>query len=543
MSNSCNLILNLQNNNTEYPKYFKNIYDKNRILKKKIFIEWIDLISKKQKSNIFWWSLNHVSKNNYLNNLYHNFVLLESVKKLKNTNKFNTIIIDENIYENVKKIKFRYKKKIIIKSENKKKKFFIKILKFFIYKLCLICSLKLFPKKKSLNKKNIIIDCFISNFDNPEKGFIYNLRMTGFINKEYLFAPTFAYLNYFKRFILAIKLFYKKNLLIKERYLNISDILKAFSIFRFAKNYNHRIKKLSNWNFEELVYSEMKNFDQFESIINSVLNYYFAKNLKKNNFKIKRSINYFENQNLDKGWNLGFNTFYGSKINIGYQAFAHKPEKFNHSPSKEEVLQKLCPKVIYVKGQAFIKIIKENYNKIRCYQGPSFVNFDKKYFNFKKRNNFLFLLTGEPLEDEYLIKQIFFFKENNKKKRFGIKLHPISNISKKIKNKLLRNNIIIYNDIKYSLGISEIVISAGLTTSLIEGLIYNCKLIVLNNSASDIFFFKNLSIPNKSYTLVQNLKFKKIKKLKTLNLIEKKKIIDNYYSVKSEKNVKDLLNI
>ena len=44
----------------------------------------------------------------------------------------------------------------------------------------------------------------------------------------------------------------------------------------------------------------MKNFDQFESIIDSVLNYCFAKNLKKNNFKIKRSINYFENQNLDK---------------------------------------------------------------------------------------------------------------------------------------------------------------------------------------------------------------------------------------------------
>ena len=75
-----------------------------------------------------------------------------------------------------------------------------------------------------------------------QKKFIYNLRMTELVNKEYLFVPTFAYLNYFKRFILAIKLFYKKNILIKERYLNISDILKAFSIFRFANNYNYRIK-------------------------------------------------------------------------------------------------------------------------------------------------------------------------------------------------------------------------------------------------------------------------------------------------------------
>ena len=34
---------------------------------------------------------------------------------------------------------------------------------------------------------------------------------------------------------------------------------------------------------------------------------------------IPRSINWFENQKIDKGWNLGFNTFYPKIYSIGYR--------------------------------------------------------------------------------------------------------------------------------------------------------------------------------------------------------------------------------
>ena len=38
-------------------------------------------------------------------------------------------------------------------------------------------------------------------------------------------------------------------------------------------------------------------------------NYLFFKNLKLKNISLKKTINWFENQSLDKGWNFGVQTF------------------------------------------------------------------------------------------------------------------------------------------------------------------------------------------------------------------------------------------
>ena len=111
MNSAKNLTLNLKDDPSKYPSYFKKVYDNNCLTKKKIYIRWVDDISKKYKSNIYWWSLAHVNKYNYTNKIYHYFVLLESVKHFKNSNKFKTIIIDKAIHENVFRIKFKYKKK------------------------------------------------------------------------------------------------------------------------------------------------------------------------------------------------------------------------------------------------------------------------------------------------------------------------------------------------------------------------------------------------------------------------------------------------
>ena len=105
------LILNLNDHTSNYPKFFKKVYDKNIQTKKKLYIKWIDKISKKNKNDIFWWSLGHVSKNNYLNKIFHYFVILESLYELKNTRKFNHLIINESIKNNIDKIKFKFKKK------------------------------------------------------------------------------------------------------------------------------------------------------------------------------------------------------------------------------------------------------------------------------------------------------------------------------------------------------------------------------------------------------------------------------------------------
>ena len=152
MSNTNNIVLNLQDNPEDFPPYFKKIYDKNCIVKKGKYITWIDKISKNYKSNIYWWSLAHVNKNNYINKTFHYFVLLETVKFFKNSNKFKIIIVDEKLKNNISKINFKSKKKIIFKKKDDKPFYLFQIIKFILFNFLIINLLKLNSKKNSINQ-------------------------------------------------------------------------------------------------------------------------------------------------------------------------------------------------------------------------------------------------------------------------------------------------------------------------------------------------------------------------------------------------------
>ena len=542
MENSCNLILNLTTNASEYPKYFKKIYDKNCISKKKIYIAWIDNISKNYKSDIFWWSLSHVSKYNYLNKIYHYFVLLESINHLRGSRNFETLIVDKIIEFNVKKIKFNHKKKIIIENEKKNVNSLYNIFKFALYQLLTILIFKLIPKKNYANYKMVGIDCFITNFSKPDRGLIEKFKINNILKKNFLFIPTLSYMGYLKRFYLNLKLANKKNYLLKEQYLEVRDLFNALKIIKYANSFNNKIQKIKKWDFKNIILFEMKNFSQYESILSSVLNFSLAKNLKKNKINFLKVINYFENQNIDKGWNLGFNTFYGKNINVGYQAFNYLPESFNISPSKLEVQSGVCPKKIIVKGEGFKKLISENCNNIIFSTGPSFQKFNKKNFNVSKKIDYLFLLTGIPIEDQKIINEMQNFKIMNKNKKIAVKFHPISKISsidivemKKINISILEGNI------AQHLTKSNFVVTTGLTTSLIEALIYNCKLIICSDSIYDKLFFKKLKISQKSYKFIRKFSKKNNFNLLPLNKIQKNYLIKNFFAEKNEKNIKNLI--
>ena len=54
-----------------------------------------------------------------------------------------------------------------------------------------------------------------------------------------------------------------------------------------------------------------------------MLNYKFFYRLSKNRVNVSKSFNWFENQIIDKGWNLGFRNFFPNqeKNSYGYQDF------------------------------------------------------------------------------------------------------------------------------------------------------------------------------------------------------------------------------
>ena len=98
------------------------------------------------------------------------------------------------------------KKKVIIFDTKTPKIKYFQILKFFLYNFIAILFLKLFSKKKFIKSKLVLIDCFIYNYKKPDTGFINSLKINRIMKKNYFFFSTFAYINYFLRFLFLIKL-------------------------------------------------------------------------------------------------------------------------------------------------------------------------------------------------------------------------------------------------------------------------------------------------------------------------------------------------
>ena len=55
-----------------------------------------------------------------------------------------------------------------------------------------------------------------------------------------------------------------------------------------------------------MIFEEIRSDTQVNTILISKLNYYFVKNLKSKKIKIKKIINWFENQQIDRAWNFAF---------------------------------------------------------------------------------------------------------------------------------------------------------------------------------------------------------------------------------------------
>ena len=97
----------------------------------------------------------------------------------------------------------------------------------------------------------------------------------------------------------------------------------------------------------------------------SLHNYCFAKKLKLKlkSIKIRKVVNWFENQSLDKGWNYGFRKFFPKSKTIGYQGFTPQPEYMNSLPTDYEKKYKVIPEKI-ISIEEISLILKKNFVKI-----------------------------------------------------------------------------------------------------------------------------------------------------------------------------------
>ena len=97
------------------------------------------------------------------------------------------------------------------------------------------------------------------------------------------------------------------------------------------------------------------------------------------NYKLKKIVNWFENQIIDKGWNFGFRKYFPNSDIIGYQGFLFYGQYLNTFPSQEEFNSKVIPKKVYVISKKYIKLRKEFVKNFIFKTAPAlyFQNFSK----------------------------------------------------------------------------------------------------------------------------------------------------------------------
>ena len=514
----------------DYNILIRNIYFQKKKILRKTYNNWIEKISKPFSSDIDWW-VNVIGERNNLNSdLFHYFCILETLNELKKKKiKIKTI-----------KVNSAHLKKIILKknflvsniiAEKLIKKDFLRILKIILYQIFVFILAKFY--KKNVNSEISIIDYFIVGNNLSTKRYYGELE-DKIKYENVFFVPTIVNTKILDLISLVKNIKYKKNFFLKESLIDISNFFQSITYFTRLKKFNKKYKNIFNYDLSEIVLDELQSLRNYNTIIISLNNYFFFKSLKKKNFKIKTSVNWFENTAVDKGWNFGLNKFFKNVNSYGYQGFTCYKDFLCLDPVKHEVQYKLIPNKIIIIGKKYFKPKIEFYNKLKILQGYAF-RFDYLTKQHLKKKNLILVCLNldKKINTDIIntIKQSQFLKN----KKIIFKTHPALRINKK--DFINKNYIISKESFEYLIRRSKALITAGSSSTIIESICNGVPVIVPFKDYMTQFSLEMIDLPKKLYRVSddkknfdKNLNYflnkKSILTIKNINNIKK-----NYFNL------------
>ena len=514
----------------DYNILIRNIYFQKKKILRKTYNNWIEKISKPFSSDIDWW-VNVIGERNNLNSdLFHYFCILETLNELKKKKiKIKTI-----------KVNSAHLKKIILKknflvsniiAEKLIKKDFLRILKIILYQIFVFILAKFYKKK--VNSEISIIDYFIVGNNLSTKRYYGELE-DKIKYENVFFVPTIVNTKILDLICLVKNIKYKKNFFLKESLIDISNFFQSITYFTRLKKFNKKYKNIFNYDLSEIVLDELQSLRNYNTIIISLNNYFFFKSLKRKNFKIKTSVNWFENTAVDKGWNFGLNKFFKNVNSYGYQGFTCYKDFLCLDPVKHEVQYKLIPNKIIIIGKKYFKPKIEFYNKLKILQGYAF-RFDYLTKQHLKKKNLILVCLNldKKINTDIIntIKQSQFLKN----KKIIFKTHPALRINKK--DFINKNYIISKESFEYLIRRSKALITAGSSSTIIESICNGVPVIVPFKDYMTQFSLEMIDLPKKLYRVSddkknfdKNLNYflnkKSILTIKNINNIKK-----NYFNL------------
>lgn len=344
---------------------FDNIFYKNQ----KRFSYFILKIFNQTSKKIYWNVSSIFSKNLNLSHIYKDFCYISLIKGLLKKKKIKKIIT-QSLRQ---KYLFSYYFKNIKISSND---FTIKtIIKFFFSNLldwlsnfwyCIILFyLSLTQKKKLIPNKIILFRTFLlksmidQNYNFQDRYFNEIDKYTKKKNTFFLLQlPSSKDLLFFNKMINRKKN-NKRNWIAPYEFLKFKDLCIALFInFRLNKKVFDQIY-FNKINMRPLIINDLNNFRFNRNSFLGILNFLILKNLKKEDIEIKKTISWYENQPIDKGFYYGLSKYYKKIDSIGYQGYIIPYKRVPHyKPDRLEIDNGLAPKILGVQGKGLKKFYK-----------------------------------------------------------------------------------------------------------------------------------------------------------------------------------------
>lgn len=406
--------------------------------------------------SIDWLVSSTLSRNTYMNPLFINLCYLQLVKLvIKNDKEIKKVIVSNKELKVVLSESFKRKNIVIeiaVSNDNSSfkeriKKRRIRLLIDFYRNIGKLCVMWLLGRKKrkdavSRDRPIILIDTFflLSMFKNNRFNDRYYPGLLDHLSKDekrdIFFTPEVLIRNY-RELKKALEIAEK----VKEQFIFRIDYLKTVD-YLFALASPIRIKKIKFDNFSVLGdnIGSLLKAHFYDNVLNwsslaGLLNYRFFRRLKESGVKLRKVIDWNENQVIDRGFNKGLNDYYPNVPSVGYQGYIISSDfNFYIHPTKWEVDSGIVPDEIAVVGRELAQNTKKYYKDLNVSVAPAFrFNGVWKEDAVYARGESNIILVALPIsfkESEEIIKLIIDMLRIKKSDDliFHIKPHPSLNI-------------------------------------------------------------------------------------------------------------------
>lgn len=354
---------------------------------RKPFNNFISKLYEGRENDIDWLLSSIASRNIYLSPLFMNCCYLALVKKtIESGHMSDTIVVSS---KSMKKVLDKYLSKAgyfinveysasLAKQIKDKAIPPLRWVWYYIYFFYQYLKLKnKSDKVKKPSQAITIIDTFV--LENSFKNGIYHDRyypgLLKFLNnteRQFVYyLPTFYQIKNYDRVIGEIKKS-QEQVLLKEDYLKCTDYL--FALLHYKRMLRMSIGHCYFLDFEmtPILKEEIYSCSSNASTVIGILNYRFAKRLKEQGIKVRLLIDWFENQVVDRGINLGFRKYFPEAHVRGYLGGAYLDNNPHLLSTQNEASSKVVPQQIAVMGKGAIENSLEFCQDLDVIVAPAF---------------------------------------------------------------------------------------------------------------------------------------------------------------------------